>query len=164
MGLKATSIERRPRPLPASWDSRSQPRAMSEANTDSEAMSETASTHGLSRTSSLAGMSQQQQRPQRHGSVSSDSAAAQPQSHLSVPPAQQTRLHSSATHLNKKRKRQDSVEALGDWVIRTGQWRLRVQPNPQDLLRGGYEIVFVAVKIDAYSEERARNARRSFLS
>jgi hypothetical protein len=143
---------------------RTQPRAMSEANTDSEAMSETASTHGLSRTSSLAGMSQQQQRPQRHGSVSSDSAAAQAQSHLSVPPAQQTRLHSSTTHMNKKRKRQDSLETLGDWVIRTGQWRLRVQPNPQDLLRGGYEIVFVAVKIDAYSEERARNARRSFLS
>jgi hypothetical protein len=141
---------------------RMQARAASEANTDSEAMSETASTHGLSRTSSFAGMPQQQ-RPQRQSSVSSDSAAAQAQSHLSVPPVQATRLPSGA-HLNKKRKRQDSLECLGDWVVRTGQWRLRVQPNPQDLLRGGYEIVFVAVKIDAYSEERARNARRSFLS
>ena len=137
-------------------------RGASEANTDSEAMSETTSTHRLSRTSSFAGIPQQQQ-PQRQSSVSSDSAAPPAQSHLPVPPAQTTRL-SSGTHFSKKRKRQDSLESLGDWIVRSGQWRLRVQPNPQDMLRGGYEIVFVAVKIDAYSEERARNARRSFLS
>lgn len=152
-------------PYEVDWSglhSRMQARAASEANTDPEAMSETASTHGLSRTSSFVGMPQPQ-RPQRQSSVSSDSAAVQAQSHLSVPPVQATRFLSGAP-LNKKRKRQDSLESLGDWVVRTGQWRLRVQPNPQDLLRGGYEIVFVAVKIDAYSEERARNARRSFLS
>jgi hypothetical protein len=152
-------------PYEVDWSglhSRMQAPAASDANTDSEVMSETASTHGLSRTSSFAGVPQQQ-RPQRQSSVSSDSAAIQAQSHLSVPPVQATRLTSGA-HLNKKRKRQDSLESLGDWVVRSGQWRLRVQPNPQDLLRGGYEIVFVAVKIDAYSEERARNARRSFLN
>ena len=152
-------------PYEVDWSglhSKTQARAASEANTDSEAMSETASTHVLSRTSSFAGIPQQQ-RPQRQSSVSSDSAAVQTQSRLSVPAVQSTRLPSGA-HLNKKRKRQDSLENLGDWVVRSGQWRLRVQPNPQDLLRGGYEIVFVAVKIDAYSEERARNMRRSFLS
>ena len=151
-------------PYEVDWSglhSRVQARAASEANTDSEAMSETASTHGLSRTSSFAGVPQQQ-RPQRQSSISSDTAA-QAQSHLSVPPMQNTRS-SGAAHPNRKRKRQDSFESLGDWVVRCGQWRLRVQPNPQDLLRGGYEIVFVAVKIDAYSEERARNSRRSFLS
>ena len=50
-----------------------------------------------------------------------------------------------------------------EWVIRTGQWRLRVQQNEQDPIRGGYEIIFMAVKIDAFSQERARNARRKFL-
>ena len=151
-------------PYEVDWSglhSRAQARAASEANTDSEAMSETASTHGLSRTSSFAGVPQQQ-RPQRQGSISSDTAA-QAQSHLSVPLLPNTRS-SGGAHPNRKRKRQNSLESLGDWVVRCGQWRLRVQPNPQDLLRGGYEIVFVAVKIDAYSEERVRNSRRYFLS
>lgn len=51
----------------------------------------------------------------------------------------------------------------GEWVIRSGQWRLRVRQNQQDTIRGGYEIVFIAVKLDAFSQERARNAKRKFL-
>ncbi|KAI1620333.1 hypothetical protein EDD37DRAFT_569571 [Exophiala viscosa] len=81
---------------------------------------------------------------------------------LPVPPIQTSRL--SEQPLAKKRKRQSSQGDLGEWTIRTGQWRLRVQPNPSDAIRGGYELVFIGVKIDAYSNERARNARRGFLS
>lgn len=52
----------------------------------------------------------------------------------------------------------------GNWVIRNGQWRLRVRQNNRDTTRGGYEVVFIAVKIDAFSQERARNSRRTFLT
>lgn len=131
----------------------------SDQNTDSEAMSETMSTRGvLSRTSSSTGIPKQRQN-QRQSSVASDSTSTQIPSRLGVPPRQ-----ASGAPLPKKRKRQNSLDSSGDWVVRTGQWRLRVQPSPQDHMRGRMEIVFVAVKIDAYSEERARNARRSFLN
>lgn len=63
-----------------------------------------------------------------------------------------------------KRKRQDSPEDLGGWIVRKGQWRLRVQPNPTDVTGGGLELVFVAVKLDVYTCQRARNMQRSFLS
>jgi len=81
---------------------------------------------------------------------------------LNVPPIQTSRLPAAPTP--KKRKRQQSVDHMGEWVIRTGQWRLRVQSSPRDTIRGGLEMVFVAVKIDAYTGEKARNARRGFLS
>ncbi|EXJ61861.1 hypothetical protein A1O7_02291 [Cladophialophora yegresii CBS 114405] len=104
----------------------------------------------------------QQRRPQTRqipGGAPSHTGVAR--GSLPVAPIQTTRLSAPST---KKRKRQNSQEELGEWTIRTGQWRLRVQPNSQDTIRGGFEIVFIGVKIDAYSSERARNARRSFLS
>jgi len=78
--------------------------------------------------------------------------------------------HPSAS---RKRKRLDmshtwttagvgSVPVPEEWIVRTGQWRLRIQGT-----RGGksaVECVLVAVKIDAYSCERARNASRGFLA
>ncbi|EXJ83549.1 hypothetical protein A1O1_07172 [Capronia coronata CBS 617.96] len=82
----------------------------------------------------------------------------------------------TAAPSTKKRKRQPSEGdlGLGEWIIRTGQWRLRVQPtttqdsrSSSSSTRGGggsYQIIFIGVKIDAYSSERARNARRGFLS
>ncbi|RMZ87890.1 hypothetical protein DV736_g4884, partial [Chaetothyriales sp. CBS 134916] len=64
-----------------------------------------------------------------------------------------------------KRRRTDKLSTVGgEWIIRTGLWRLRVQPSLQNVTRGRFEIVLTGVKIDAYSSERARNARRSFLS
>ena len=78
---------------------------------------------------------------------------------LNVPPHQTSRLPTT-----KKRKRQQSQEHMGEWVIRTGQWRLRVQSSPRDAIRGGLEMILVAVKIDAYTGEKSRNARRGFLS
>lgn len=67
-------------------------------------------------------------------------------------------------HVSKKRKFQGSQDGHDEWIIRTGQWRLRVQPNPQDRIRGGFEIVFIPVKIDAFSSEQARNVHRVFLT
>ncbi|RMD42996.1 hypothetical protein DV735_g2120, partial [Chaetothyriales sp. CBS 134920] len=57
-----------------------------------------------------------------------------------------------------KRRKTDKPSAIaGEWVIRTGLWRLRVQPTLQNNSRGRFEIVLTCVKIDAYSNERARN-------
>ena len=48
------------------------------------------------------------------------------------------------------------------WIVRTGQWRLRVQNAKNG--KGGVECVLVAVKLDAVSGEQSRNAQRSFLA
>ncbi|KAG6032027.1 hypothetical protein E4U41_007337, partial [Claviceps citrina] len=68
----------------------------------------------------------------------------------------------------RKRKRPDGDGSGSDtpdghaWTVMTGQWRLRI------LAAGGAntppECVFVAVKIDAVSGERARNRASPFLS
>lgn len=62
-------------------------------------------------------------------------------------------------------KRRRIEMATGDdesWIIKTGQWRLKVQQAPR--VKRGMECVLVAVKLDAISGEVARNARRSFLA
>lgn len=65
----------------------------------------------------------------------------------------------------RKRRRVDAFGAGGspaaEWVVKTGQWRLRIQG-----VRNGkapVECCLVAVKLDAFSSERARNAQRAFL-
>ncbi len=63
---------------------------------------------------------------------------------------------------SKKRKLEDGVEPeVEEWKVRAGQWRVRVQQEPA---KGGAEIVLVAVKLDAFTCERTRNARRRFLT
>ncbi|KAI0203155.1 hypothetical protein F4808DRAFT_419257 [Astrocystis sublimbata] len=72
---------------------------------------------------------------------------------------------SAATSLGpvRKRRRVDSGgHATEEWVVRTGQWRLRIQGSRHG--KSSVECVLVAVKIDAYSVEQTRNARRGFLS
>lgn len=49
----------------------------------------------------------------------------------------------------------------GYWILKTGQWRLRIQSARGG--RGGVECVLIAVKLDAMSGELARNEARSFL-
>ncbi|KAL1847462.1 hypothetical protein Plec18170_008575 [Paecilomyces lecythidis] len=61
-----------------------------------------------------------------------------------------------------KRKRVDNFDDLGEWIVYKGQWRLRIQPDISD--RGGLELVFIAVKLDVYTGQRARNKKRAFLS
>ena len=63
----------------------------------------------------------------------------------------------------RKRKRRGSLEEFGEWIVRKGQWRLRVQPR-LDQRKDGMEIVLHAVKLDAVSGQRGRNMMRSFLN
>ncbi|KAK2793418.1 hypothetical protein FQN52_001555 [Onygenales sp. PD_12] len=63
-----------------------------------------------------------------------------------------------------KRKRRDSVDDGGEWVVHRGQWRLRVQANAQDISGGAMEIVFTAVKLQAFTGQRGRNSMRGFLN
>ena len=138
------------------------PPTRSESESESDVMSENTSSKGASHLPSSASTPQQKR---SHGgqSVRPSSSSAGTRSTLAVPPIQ-TRLSGSAP-ATKKRKRTPggSQDKMGEWVIRTGQWRLRVQPNPQDNIRGGFEMVFIGVKVDAYSSEHARNSRKSFL-
>lgn len=73
---------------------------------------------------------------------------------------------------SRKRRRGGSVDGAGEWVVRRGQWRLRVQPRVGGAVRvstsseGGtpLEIVLHAVKLDAVSGQRGRNMMRGFLT
>ncbi len=86
--------------------------------------------------------------------------------------------------------RQGSLEEFGEWIIRKGQWRMRVQAKTElPVLQqptaggrrhgstagmgggagnrmddGGMEIMLVAVRLDAISGQRGRNGARRFLS
>ncbi|KAH0541515.1 hypothetical protein FGG08_003990 [Glutinoglossum americanum] len=62
----------------------------------------------------------------------------------------------------RKRKRRGSMDEFGEWIIRRGQWRLRVQSTGDG--RGGMEVVMFAVKLDAFGGEQGRNAQRPFLT
>ncbi|KAK2071349.1 hypothetical protein P8C59_005778 [Phyllachora maydis] len=48
------------------------------------------------------------------------------------------------------------------WIVRTGQWRLRIQATRGP--KAPVECVLVAVKLDAMTSERAKNAQRGFLA
>ncbi|KAH6688523.1 BTB/POZ domain-containing protein [Plectosphaerella plurivora] len=82
-----------------------------------------------------------------------------------TPPASdETADEGDAFDGSRKRRRVDTPGA-GDtpdeWIVRSGQWRLRIRGS-----RGGksaVECVLVAVRLDAYSCESARNASRGFL-
>ncbi|CRK21411.1 hypothetical protein BN1708_013107 [Verticillium longisporum] len=69
----------------------------------------------------------------------------------------------------RKRRRVDSngtsataAAAVDDqWVISAGHWRLRIRGAQGG--KSGVEVVLVPVKLEAYSSERSRNAKRGFL-
>lgn len=82
----------------------------------------------------------------------------------------------------RKRQRRGSLDEFGEWMIRKGQWRMRVQPRPEGgnfgpgagvgegggggagFEGGGMEIVLCAVKLDAISGQKGRNTLRGFLT
>ncbi|AEO71859.1 uncharacterized protein THITE_2124720 [Thermothielavioides terrestris NRRL 8126] len=67
------------------------------------------------------------------------------------------------TFVSRKRRRVDGQSGTTeDWIVRTGQWRLRIQGSRTG--KAVVECCLVAVKLDAYSSEQARNAQRPFLS
>ncbi|EFX06241.1 btb/poz-like protein [Grosmannia clavigera kw1407] len=47
------------------------------------------------------------------------------------------------------------------WIVRTGQWRLRIQPASHG--KSAVECVLVGVRLDAIRSELARNRQRGFL-
>lgn len=109
---------------------------------------------------------QRHQRQQRPGHI-------QPNSHPS----------SGAKSPPRKRQRRGSLDEFGEWMIRKGQWRMKVQARPEggnfgpggDGGGGGgggagtdgrsrMEIVLCAVKLDAMSGQKGRNLLRGFLT
>lgn len=74
--------------------------------------------------------------------------------------------NSSITSLNippptKRRRISEGNVEGGIWTVRSGQWRLRVQDARHG--KSAVECVLVAVKLDAYTGELARNEQRGFL-
>jgi replication factor C subunit 3/5 len=67
---------------------------------------------------------------------------------------------SSGNEYPRKRKRVDGDSEDEEWVIKTGQWRLRIQNAPNGK---GVECILVAAKLDAMSSQLTRNMSRGFL-
>jgi hypothetical protein len=52
-----------------------------------------------------------------------------------------------------------------EWIVSRAHWRIRVEPAAMiDGEEGGFRAQLEAVKIEAFTQERARNAARGFLS
>ena len=62
----------------------------------------------------------------------------------------------------KRWKDGEELYANAEWVVRKGQWRLRVEASEDDSSK--VEVVMCAVRIMAHTEERFRNAQRGFLT
>ena len=92
------------------------------------------------------------------------------------PPSLSFSQKSPQPPLSKKRKRHESLDEIGEWIVKKGQWRLRVQPRPEPQQRhpsqlrgtaqefGGMEIVLCAVKLDAVTGQHGRNKGRGWIS
>ncbi|KAG9236025.1 hypothetical protein BJ875DRAFT_372915 [Amylocarpus encephaloides] len=66
----------------------------------------------------------------------------------------------------RKRKRTEGGGMVVEgqrWIVKRGQWRLRVQTTSKNG-KAGWECVLVAVKLDAVSGEAGRNRARGFLA
>jgi hypothetical protein len=61
----------------------------------------------------------------------------------------------------RKRRRVGSAASAEEWIVKTGQWRLRIQGAKNG--KAAVECVLRAVKLDAVTSELARNAQRPFL-
>jgi len=74
-------------------------------------------------------------------------------------------------HYGRKRRRVNShgfgssqggaAGGVEEWIVKTGQWRLRIQGAKNG--KAAVECVLVAVKLDAMSSEQSRNSQRPFL-
>ncbi|GKU15801.1 unnamed protein product [Fusarium langsethiae] len=67
---------------------------------------------------------------------------------------------SSGSNYPRKRRRVDGDSEDEEWVVKTGQWRLRIQYSPNGR---GVECILVAAKLDAMTSQLARNMSRGFL-
>ncbi|CAZ85456.1 unnamed protein product [Tuber melanosporum] len=66
-------------------------------------------------------------------------------------------------HPRKRQKRMAGTEDSSEWLVKRGQWRLRVQMAPGVDGRDRPEVILVGVKLDAFSGEYGRNEQRKFL-
>lgn len=92
-----------------------------------------------------------------------------PPPYLNFPPSPRSQDTSSGKNQpSRKRKRRGSLDDFGEWMIRRGQWRLRVQPRMDNAVgdEGSpkMEIILFAVKLDAISGQKGRNTLRGFLT
>ncbi|KHO01858.1 BTB/POZ domain-containing protein [Metarhizium album ARSEF 1941] len=62
----------------------------------------------------------------------------------------------------RKRTADARVKSEESWAVARGQWRLRIQAT--DGGKSAAECVFVAVRLDCFSDERGRNFRNKFLA
>lgn len=90
-------------------------------------------------------------------------------SYQKLPPSPRSQdLTSGNNQPSRKRKRRGSLDDFGEWMIRRGQWRLRVQPRMDNAVgdEGSpkMEIILFAVKLDAISGQKSRNTLRGFLT
>jgi hypothetical protein len=73
---------------------------------------------------------------------------------------------SGMQHSRKRRRTEisggNSGEEKESWIVKTGQWRLRVQNARNG--KGGVECLLIAVRIEAVSGELGRNMQRGFLA
>ncbi|KAK4121846.1 hypothetical protein N657DRAFT_99229 [Parathielavia appendiculata] len=70
--------------------------------------------------------------------------------------------HIDSSLMSRKRRRAEEGQGgEEEWIVRRGQWRLRIQGTRNG--KAAVECCLVVVKLDVYSSERARNAQRPFL-
>lgn len=93
-----------------------------------------------------------------------DVVGASPASLGGLPPSRKRRRVDSHNSVLGGAATANGAAAAGgeEWVVRTGQWRLRIQGAKNG--KSAVECVLVAVKLDAMSSEHARNAQRGFLN
>ena len=115
--------------------------------------------------------------PSSNWSTSGSFGQPQPQSaghaqfppYLNFPPSPRRQgMISDNNQPSRKRKRRGSLDDFGEWMVRRGQWRLRVQPRMENTVgdEGSpkMEIILFAVKLDAISGQKGRNTLRGFLT
>ena len=88
-----------------------------------------------------------------HPLVSGQSSTILHDKQESQPPTKRRRVDDSSTPSTH-----NDESTRPSWIIRTGLWRIGIRNGSE-----GLECVLEAVKIDAFSGERGRNARRRFL-
>lgn len=108
---------------------------------------------------------QQQPHP---SALDSAGAAPAPGSQLSEGGSMSGISSGTAQAARKRRRLEeqsgDDVSDMGaadEWIVRTGQWRLRIRGT--NSATSAAECVLVAVKLDAMTSEQTRNAARAFL-
>ncbi|TKA73575.1 hypothetical protein B0A55_07915 [Friedmanniomyces simplex] len=82
---------------------------------------------------------------------------------MNIDPAEPSRARGKRKRVGGDEEEEEEGE---EWVVRRAQWRIRVQRTMQGVAqagRSGMEVILGAVKMEAYSSERGRNATRGFL-